>query len=300
MLKGWRELCDIGIGEPHVPGTGNFPPLSQLQSNGTEEFPALGVGETEIGCFAQQLLERRDRTGRLTQPRLQLPCLVGERVDVESRRQAPFPVTRVQKADVPQMVVHVGDQEINDQSPPQFAQINGRCGTDPSDRIGQLGVCAILIATALKRRPAGEVGDSRALAVAIKATHDGDLGAFDGDHSGARDLAAGMCQEPQGKDLATNDRPFILEAREFTDRKSTVLLEDRALRPQSTEGRRLTQKIGQIRPVSLSASTLCAATAILPSSRRGGRTVICAGVKELTLRIEQTQRPNATEVIDRH
>jgi len=50
------------------------------------------------------------------------------------------------------MIVQVRNQNVDDQSGPQLSQIIGRSSADPADRVGKLGVSAILIATGLSRR----------------------------------------------------------------------------------------------------------------------------------------------------
>ena len=56
---------------------------------------------------------------------LGLPILVREGVQVEGRRQAPLAAAEVKKTQVLQMIVHMGDQQIECKPPPQLPQIPG-------------------------------------------------------------------------------------------------------------------------------------------------------------------------------
>ena len=76
------------------------------------------------------------------QPGLGLPVLVPDRIDVKGRRKAPQPVLHVQESVVLQVIVHVGDQQVEYQAAPKLAHIlDGRVA------VGADGVCDLCIAT---------------------------------------------------------------------------------------------------------------------------------------------------------
>ncbi len=85
------------------------------------------------------------------------------------------------------------------------------------------------------------------------------------------------------ENLATNDRPFVRDACELADRKSPILLEHRALGPQSTQGRRFALKIGEIRLCIASRFDLVRSNGDLAEFDQWGRPITRTGAKELAL-----------------
>jgi len=81
----------------------------------------LPVVEPEVRRACHQHLHVGDGAVLLGQPGLGLAVLVRERVEVKGGRKAPHAVLDMQEAVVLQVVVHVGDQQVEHQAPPELA-----------------------------------------------------------------------------------------------------------------------------------------------------------------------------------
>ena len=91
-----------------------------------------------------------DRAVLFGEPGFGLALPVGKGVDVEGGSKAPVPVVNVQKAVVLQMVIHVGNQQVEENPAPQLPNVGGRVLCMGMQGIDQLGVTAVFLARSLQ------------------------------------------------------------------------------------------------------------------------------------------------------
>jgi hypothetical protein len=103
--------------------------------------------------LTHQLFDRGYRTAVLAEPGLGLRALVGKRVQVKRRGQSPQVVPAVKKPDVLQVVVHVRDQVVEHQSPPQLPGVIDEVLALGTYHIDNFRVRVLVIALGLQQGP---------------------------------------------------------------------------------------------------------------------------------------------------
>ena len=87
-----------------------------------------------------------DRAVFFGEPGFGLALPVGKGVDVEGGGEAPVTIVDVQKAVVLQMVIHVGNQQVEKNPAPQLLNVGSRVLCMGVQGIDQFGVTAVFLA----------------------------------------------------------------------------------------------------------------------------------------------------------
>lgn len=120
MLKGRGEVVHLMAVQAHGRLAGHRPPVGHRLDHVSQGRQGQGGRQGKVGAVGHQGGQRHDRPHVSGQPRFRLAVLVRKRVEVKGRRQPPLRVADMQNAEVLQVVVHVGDQEVEHDAAPQL------------------------------------------------------------------------------------------------------------------------------------------------------------------------------------
>ncbi|KDB62372.1 hypothetical protein AZ15_0552 [Bordetella bronchiseptica A1-7] len=189
-----------------------------------------------------------NRPGILRQPCLALAAIPWHRIEVECWRQTPAMVTRViQEPGIPQMVIGIADQKIEDQPAPQLMYVSNRVRTFPQQdinqfRIGVHGVPAIR----LQHRRGRYIGNTAAIVGTIEPPDDGNRRPADQLHTRRCHLDACFGSKMHGQHFASDDIAPVSLAGKLAQCQAAIRIPHARLGPSSAQRSALPEQILQV------------------------------------------------------
>ena len=122
-------------------------------------------------------------------------------------------VVDVQKAMILQMVVDVGDQQVEENPAPQLLNVGSRVLCMGMHGIDQFGVAAVFFSRGLQQGGGRLVGNACVVCAPVKAANDGNGGFAQQDDAGRRCRNTGLFCQFQGQHLTPGNATGIADAR---------------------------------------------------------------------------------------
>ena len=208
-------------------------------------------------------------------------------------------VRGMQEAVVLQVVIHVGDEQVEDEASPQLLQVGGGVECMAANDFGDLQIASFIIPRGLQHGGRRLVGNAPAIRLSVEAVDEGDGNVCQLHDSRFSDPDAGTLGQFQGQHFATCDASGVANAGKLADGQTAVLVHQGAFGAHATQGCAPALQVAQVFVGLVSALDGMAGPegALQGDEGRRGPAAGLNGTVPLAIRTFQPQRTNTGAVV---